>query len=599
MKIKKLTIQNFRGISKAEILLDGNTLFVGTNNIGKSTICEALDLTIGPDRLSRFDPIDEYDFYNGLYLSKENVPIEIVIEVILIDLSASQETQFASYLNFWNSKTNQILDKDEIDGVDSDDVVKCLHLRFVGKYSEDEDEFEAVTYFVNSLQTDGSLKSVTKAHKRTIGFLYLRALRTGRRALSLEKGTLLDLILRTSAIQLKFWEDTRNTLMNLEPPLDEQIGELRKVLDDLERRIGTYIPLNKNTKNTSLQVSQLTRAHLRKTLSFFMASFSGTAQIPFDRLGTGTLSTLVFSMLSSIADLKNEQVIFAMEEPEIAIPPHTQRRIIQYLLGSTSQALITSHSPYVIEMFGAEEVVILKKNNLSLVEAKKVELKPNLLKAKTYRKKIRHSIAEALLSRGVIVGEGITEKETLIAASKILENNNPDYYPLDLSGITVLDSEGEGNLSRYANFFKSLELPVYGFFDNQNLNAKERKDIDKAFNFYEELKVKKIETMLIDEIPIDVQWKYLNDLKNSGIVTNPVIPDIKPADVEIKKLTNNVLVQAKGDKRAATLIEYCLPNELPTTITTFLKKVYDEHPKPEINIDAEVSEDEQGINDEE
>lgn len=577
MIIRQLTIENLRGISSAQINFDGNTLFVGTNNIGKSTICEALDLAIGPDRLSRQDPIDEYDFYDGKYLDAENNPVEIIIEVILTDLSLNQKSQFSSFLNFWNVDELRLLEE-EIDIVDDDNVVECLHLRFVGRYSEEEDEFEANTYFVNSDQMDGSLRTVSKTLKRSIGFLYLRALRTGRRALSLERGTLLDLILRTSSIQLQFWEDTRSTLLNLNPPLDEKIGELRTVLDDLENRIGAYIPLNRDAKNTSLQVSQLTRTHLRKTLSFFMSSFSGTAQIPFDRLGTGTLSTLVFAMLSSIADLKNENVIFAMEEPEIAIPPHTQRRIIHYLLNSTSQAIVTSHSPYVIEMFSSSEVLLLRKNEDSVIVGKKVALNTNLLKAKTYRNKIRHSIAEALLSKGVIVGEGITEKEVLYASAKILEEANTDLYPLDLSGISIVDSDGEGNLIRYGNFFKSLELPVYGFFDKQNVNAAKRTEIDAAYDFYEELEVKKIEDMLVQEIPTDIQYRYLCDLKLQGVFVNgPNIPDDQPDDEVVKKITLEVLVQAKGDRRSASLIDYCNIDSLPHTISSFLLKIYAIH----------------------
>lgn len=65
MKVVRLTIQNFRGIRLANLIFDGHTLMVGTNNVGKSTICEALDLVLGPDRLNRFPPIDEFDFYNG------------------------------------------------------------------------------------------------------------------------------------------------------------------------------------------------------------------------------------------------------------------------------------------------------------------------------------------------------------------------------------------------------------------------------------------------------------------------------------------------------------------------------------------------------
>lgn len=46
MKVVKLSITNFRGIKSAELLFDGHTLFVGSNNAGKSTICEALDLAL-------------------------------------------------------------------------------------------------------------------------------------------------------------------------------------------------------------------------------------------------------------------------------------------------------------------------------------------------------------------------------------------------------------------------------------------------------------------------------------------------------------------------------------------------------------------------
>ncbi len=54
MKVVRLTISNFRGIKSAELLFDGHTLMVGSNNVGKSTLCEALDLVLGPDRLNRF-----------------------------------------------------------------------------------------------------------------------------------------------------------------------------------------------------------------------------------------------------------------------------------------------------------------------------------------------------------------------------------------------------------------------------------------------------------------------------------------------------------------------------------------------------------------
>ena len=73
MKIARLKISNFRSIKNAELLFEGHSLLLGPNNIGKSTICEAIDLVLGPDRLSRFPPVEEFDFYNAQYLKESEV----------------------------------------------------------------------------------------------------------------------------------------------------------------------------------------------------------------------------------------------------------------------------------------------------------------------------------------------------------------------------------------------------------------------------------------------------------------------------------------------------------------------------------------------
>jgi len=55
-----------------------------------------------------------------------------------------------------------------------------------------------------------------------------------------------------------------------------------------------------------------------------IAARPGVYPVPFSRLSTGALNVLVFALLTYIADLRGPgSVIFAMEEPEIALPPHT------------------------------------------------------------------------------------------------------------------------------------------------------------------------------------------------------------------------------------------------------------------------------------
>jgi hypothetical protein len=47
----------------------------------------------------------------------------------------------------------------------------------------------------------------------------------------------------------------------------------------------------------------------------------------------------------------NDSCQGGVEEPEITLPPHTQRRTASYLIKSTSRCFVTTHSTYVIECF--------------------------------------------------------------------------------------------------------------------------------------------------------------------------------------------------------------------------------------------------------
>jgi putative ATP-dependent endonuclease of the OLD family len=53
------------------------------NNIGKSTVCEALDLLRGPERLLRRPAVDEHDFFAGQYLDEDGQPVSITLRAVL------------------------------------------------------------------------------------------------------------------------------------------------------------------------------------------------------------------------------------------------------------------------------------------------------------------------------------------------------------------------------------------------------------------------------------------------------------------------------------------------------------------------------------
>lgn len=586
MKVVRLTIANFRGIKSAELLFEGHTLMVGTNNVGKSTLCEALDLVLGPDRLNRFPPVDEFDFYNATYIippaaaGEKPMPVPLRIEAVLIELSAEIQAKCGGNVEFWQLAEQRILGPGEVAAANPPDVVPCLRIETLGNYDLDEDEFVAKTYFSHSPDAPADeLTAVPKPIKRLFGFLYLRALRTGSRALSLERGSLLDIILRTKGIRTSLWEKTIERLRGLD--LEADSAEIAPVLRSVEKRLARYISLESPGNATKLHVSELTREHLRKTMTFFLALSSDQGHVPFRHAGTGTINTLVLALLSFIADLKPETVIFAMEEPEIAVPPHTQRRIAEYLLTKTTQAFVTSHSPFVIEKFEPSKTLLLARKD-GVVTARKVSDATGL-KDNDYKRFSRSGLSECMLGRAAIVVEGVTELHAMPIVSRRMEESDPTLQPLDIAGVAFFDADGESNMPKFGKFFKTLGLRTFAFYD---LDYKKKRKAEQAqaladnFEINVEHAYKGFEELVVAEVPVDRLWSFLSGLKANDENGNVAIPDERPSDEAIKAIAKEALGGNKGAGWSARLFEECELNELPATVTGFLASVFALFPPP-------------------
>lgn len=584
MKVVSLKIMNFRGIKSAVLKFDGHCLIVGPNNVGKSTICEALDLVLGPDRISRFPPVEEFDFHNALYLTPaaieggEPTAVPIHIEVVLTDINAEVENRCGQHLEFWNTAETRLLNEGEVDEANPPIVVTCLRLETKAVYNAEEDEFEAQTYYSRSPGAEiGELDKVSKDVKRIFGFLYLRAVRTGSRALSLERGSLLDVILRLRGSRAGLWEKAIERLRGLE--IEKDAIHLDPVLKSIEARLGKYIASDVDGRTTKLHVSQLTREHLRKTMAFFLAMSKDQTPVPFQQVGTGTLNVLVLALLSFIAELKPASVIFAMEEPEIAVPPHTQRRIADYLLHSTTQAFVTSHSPFVIERFEPEQTLLLARGPDSSVTAMKVSDASGSLKGNDFKRYARRGLTECMLGKGAIVVEGLTEFHALPAAARIMELSDPDLQPLDIAGVAFFDAESESNMLKFGSFFKALGLKTFSFYDLLVRPPAKKQLLNDVFDVDCEHPHAGFEDLVVKEMSVDHQWAFLDNLRASGDNGSFTIPTVKPSDPEVKKLLASALKSHKGAGWAARLFEGCAVAELPVSVTDFLKKVYAMFPR--------------------
>lgn len=588
MKARYLRIKNFRGIEHGEVHFQPHTLLVGGNNVGKSTICEALDLVLGPERLYRRPVIDEHDFYHGRYLDDGGDPIDVRIDLVLTDLADEERRRFGDqHLRLWDNKTKSFIDEQAggSERAEAESVEWALPVCFIGRYDGEEDDFVGETYFchpepiLDELDPDqiaslgGGRAIFHRTHKRLAGYIYLRALRTGSRALSLQRGSLLDTILQLGGEgSAEMWKDTLNHLSTLDPAIGD-IPQLQTVRDRIKERLGTFVNLAPGDDSAAFFASDLTRQHLREVVRLFVATQPSEHLVPYVRQGTGSINLLVFALLTIIADLKGTQsVIFAMEEPEIALPPHTQRRVTRYVLQAMGQSIVTSHSAPVIEQFDPESIVMLHRDGTRL-DGAPVDL--TKIKRKTYLSN-RRQFAEAILARGVLVVEGSTEAVVFPAISSALERLRTEYTHLDFSGVSIFACSGDGEVDRFGPVFKALGKKTYGACDKpKNAPAADVSANRAHFDQFWESAESGIEDVLVKGIPVATLRKFLASVstRSDYPTAHPYNPAI--TDDEVPDLAFKVLKGRKGEAYAyaAVLIEHCeaeaeLPAELVGILVT-------------------------------
>ncbi len=492
MQISLLKIKNLRGIKAANIILSKHSVLIGDNNTGKTTILEAIDLVLGPDRLNRMPPIDEHDFYQGKYIvdtpageaaegdeadgaaakdaeaqadgdAAAEAP-RIEIEVTIAGLTEEQKGRFGDYTEFWDTATNTFYVEANPEGVDAALITEALRVTFIGCYEPEEDDFEGKTFFTRSLSEGDRPIRFSKKDKQVCGFLYLRSLRTGSRALSLERGSLLDIILRLKEVRPQMWEDTIDKLASYSVAGDPKLG-ISGVLESINTALKKYVPKEWGIE-PRLKVSNLTREHLRKVITAFIATGEGSHSAPFYRQGTGTINMLVLAMLSQIAQDK-QNVIFAMEEPETAIPPYAQKRIVHEIRKLASQTIFTSHSPYVLEEFTLDETVVLARDAHGVLGQSSVNL-PDSVKPKRYRQEFRTRFCEGLLARRILVAEGATEAASFPVVCRRLAELKPDTYSsLEALGICTVDAGGDTNIPDLAKLYRELGKRTFAICDKQ------------------------------------------------------------------------------------------------------------------------------------
>lgn len=584
MRACRVSIAHFRGIRAATVLLPKHAVLIADNNTGKTTVLEALDLALGPDRLNRLPPIDEHDFFQGRYMAKvqdERIHAEegpdaeadqvstdavedadlvakkaprIEIEVVIADLSEDQKARFGNHIEFWDTRANQFYNETNPAGIDPKHITEALRVTFHGWYDSDEDDFKGKTYFTRTLSEGGKPDEFSRKDKQMCGFLYLRSLRTGNRALSLERGSLLDIILRLKEVRPQMWEGTIGKLADFTVAADPELG-ISGILESINTALKKYVPKEWGVE-PHLKVSNLTREHLRKVITAFIATGGSNHAAPFYRQGTGTINMLVLAMLSQIAADK-QNVIFAMEEPETAIPPYAQKRIVHEVRALASQAIFTSHSPYVLEEFALDETVVLCRVETGVLTRQCINL-PSNMKLKTYRQDFRTRFCEGLLSRRVLIAEGETETTAFPAVCRRLAELNPaNYKSLESLGICTLNAGGDTKIAGMAKLFRELGKLTFALCDKQDAMSKAHIEAEvELLLMHDEMTIEKL---VLDGTTDAALQRF------SGILEWPPHLTQKYPDpvADARNALSEYFSWAKGNWGLADFLAQCTEAEIP------------------------------------
>ena len=254
MRICQVELRNFRGVRQGNVVLPKHTVLLGANNVGKSTIVEALALLFGRERMVR--PISDWDFFGG---SPKPASRFYIIGTVT-DFSDNDPVAVPDWFVgenvarpvWWHDDNSNL-------STEADPPVGTLlatQLALAGRYDDESCEFETVRYFYHGETdpfTDG-YSSIPVHILREVGLFLLSSNREWDKLLSFSSSSLLKVIREYDAL----------------PGM--VVEELKKQLRDDVGKIEEADPLSEILKTAASELQ-----------SFLMIKQSGTIVYPLGR----------------------------------------------------------------------------------------------------------------------------------------------------------------------------------------------------------------------------------------------------------------------------------------------------------------------------
>nr|WP_245406471.1 MULTISPECIES: ATP-binding protein [unclassified Peribacillus] len=492
VKLEKVIIENFRSYeTKTEINFNDLTTIVGKNDVGKSTILEALEIFFNNSTVK----IDSKDFC--VKASNPNVLIGCVFsefkEEIILDETASTTFKDEFLLNEYGMlEVHKIYDCSK-KTIKPEIYLKALYPneaiekgKSLIQLTQTELQRKVKSIELESGPTD--LRTNHLMRKDIFNSIDLTNLNIHRIALNKgDSGTVWEKINPMLPIFTLFQSD-RPSLdgdSEVQDPMKvavkEALEEVREQLEDIEKLVQekamnvANLTLEKLKEMDPLLANELTPSipETPKWQSVFKLTLEGDDGIPVNKRGSGVRRLILLNFFRAAAEKKDKStgrnIIYAIEEPETAQHPTNQIMLAEALLElskkENTQVILTTHVPAFASLLPTDSLRLI----LNTEQGKSI-LSSNADES------VLEKIAETLgvfaspISRGVKVAvfvEGPNDLSILRILSSIIARENPQIVDLSTSDDVVIIPCGGDTLRGWVEnqYLKQLNVPEIHIYD--------------------------------------------------------------------------------------------------------------------------------------
>ena len=424
MKLRRLQIENFRGIPKLDLELGDVTVLIGENNTGKTAVLEALRFALREVRSRRGCAFKAFDFHLAAAAAEPSQSPPIIIGLTFREDNPGE----------WDDKLVGRLGRAKFLQTDAVDRA-CVIFKVTGHFNPVRKEFVQDWEFQN-VQGE-ALKEVPDwalpTFQNEVSYYYLAAMRDAARNFDVT-GVFWRPFLKESQLTSERRGEIESKLAEINQIIIESHGSFGPVLEKL-REIEKILPLIAGNDLVSVDAVPGRIFEMLAKAQLNLNTETG-AKVPVVQHGEGMQSLAVLLLFNAYLNAwGKENAIVALEEPEAHLHPSAVRALWQVINGIPGQKIISTHSGDLLSEVPADAVIRLYRQG-SDVKGSKLQEVYRQLDGNEQRKfnfNVRSSRGELLFARCWILGEGETEATIVPEAARGLQK---DLHRLGIRFVT-------------------------------------------------------------------------------------------------------------------------------------------------------------------